>query len=169
MKTIHKAYSFDVIEDQFAYPNGRNYTRTLVRHPGAVVILPLLDDGRLLAIRQYRYSLGKTILEFPAGTLEPDELPEECAAREIIEEVGMAAGEMLKIGVLYPAPGFCNEQQHLYFARNLSPEKAPGDEDELIEVVPLTVRDVEVMIISGELSDAKSIAIFYRAKLRGYL
>lgn len=145
---------------------GTVHEAAVVRHPGAVVLLPVTEDGRVLLIRQYRYSIDRTILELPAGTLEPGEAPAECAARELIEETGFTARTWQFMGELVPAPGFCDELQYLYLARDLSPASAAADEDEEIEVVAMTCAEVEEAIRAGKLWDAKSIACFSIFALR---
>jgi ADP-ribose pyrophosphatase len=131
--------------------------------------MPQLADGRLILIAQYRFAVGETLLEFPAGTLEPDEAPLECARRELIEETGYRADHWHALGVIYPSPGYCDEQQHLFVASGLVPDQAAGDEDEILEVKRLTVQEVERAIADGTLIDAKSIAAYARAKLQGAL
>ena len=144
-------------------------SRTMLVHPGAAVIVPQLPDGRLLLIRQYRFAVQREILEFPAGTLDPGEDPAGCARREIAEETGYAADLWKPLGPLLPAPGFADEIQHGFFASGLQPAERNLDEDECIEVVPHSVPDVERLITTGELLDAKSICFFYRARLQGFL
>lgn len=157
------------IRDYLESDSGKSYTHETIVHPGAVVILPLQADGSIVCVAQYRHSVGQRILELPAGTLEVDEPPIECAHREIAEEIGMAAREMIPVGTLYPAPGFCNELQYLFVARDLYPKSATPDEDEDISLSPMTVHEFEQAIVSGTLCDAKSIALFARARLMGLL
>lgn len=168
-EVVYAGRKFSVERSVLDHTNGRSSVFEVVRHPGAVVILPLTLHGEILVIRQYRHALATSILELPAGTLEVGESPNACASREIVEEVGYRAGTMLDLGVLYPAPGFCDEKQYLFLATDLSPASAPGDDDEFIEVVPMSAAGIREAIKSGELSDAKSIAAFYRAELRGLL
>lgn len=160
---------FKVVRETVQYPDGRVATKDLVRHNGAVVILPRHNDGRLVLVRQYRHATGGMFLEFPAGTLEIDESPIACAKREIIEETGFAASDWKDLGTLYPAPGFCDEKQFFYYAENLTEAFAEMDEDELIEVVLLTIEEVEARIRNDEFRDGKSLAIYTRAKLQGLL
>jgi ADP-ribose pyrophosphatase len=155
---------FNVLKDSIRLASGRVTERFTVVHPGAVVILPLTSEGKLMMIRQYRHSIAKTILEAPAGTLEEGEHPEDCAKREIMEEVGMQAEKWTPLGVLYPAPGFCTELQHLYLAEELTPGRLPQDEDEIIEVVEMTPEEVMLSAAQGEIVDAKTISIFARAR-----
>jgi ADP-ribose pyrophosphatase len=123
----------------------------------------------LLVIRQYRYSLRQTLLEFPAGTIEPGEPPLICAQRELAEEVGQVARRWEYLGELHPAPGFCNEIQYCFFATDLTPCAARPDDDEIIEVVPMRRPQVEQAIRDGHMTDGKSIALYTRAMLRGFI
>jgi ADP-ribose pyrophosphatase len=166
---LHRFRIFAIVEQALRLPSGRTVVRQVVHHPGAVVIMPQLEDGRLLVIAQYRFAVGETLLEFPAGTLEPGEAPLACAKRELIEEAGYRADHWYPLGVIYSSPGFCDERQHLFLATGLVPEHAAGDEDEIIEVKGLTVAEVECAIADGTLVDAKSIAAYARAKLQGVL
>jgi len=166
---IHQARIFSIRNCEVELPNGQVVTRTMLAHPGAAVIIPQLPDGRLLLIRQYRFAVEREIFEFPAGTLNPGEAPRECAEREIVEETGYAASSWHPLGELLPAPGFADELQHGFFASDLRTASAPKDEDEFIEVIPLAVGEIERLIASGKLVDAKSIGFFFRARLQGFL
>ena len=158
-----------LVEQALRLPSGRTVVRQVVKHPGAVVIIPQLEDSRLVLIAQYRFAVGATLLEFPAGTLEPDEAPLEYARRELIEETGYRAEHWRALGIMYPSPGYYTEKQHLFVATGLVPDHAAGDEDEILEVKGLTVQEVERAIASGVLVDAKSIAAYARATLQGVL
>jgi ADP-ribose pyrophosphatase len=166
---LHTYRIFAIVEQALQLPAGRTVVRQVVHHPGAVVIIPQLADGRLLLITQYRFAVGETLLEFPAGTLEPGEAPLACAQRELLEETGYRADRWRALGRIYASPGYCDEQQHLFLATGLVPEHAAGDDDEVIEMTPLTVQEVERAIASGTLGDAKSIAAYARAPLQGVL
>lgn len=137
--------------------------REVVEHPGAVVILPLLGDERLVLIRQYRHPIGAPLYEFPAGTLEAGEAPHVCADRELTEEANYRAGSLLPLGHLYPAPGFCNEKQYLFLATDLTLEQGNPDPGEIIETEYFSVSQFKKMVIDGLITDAKSISIFSRA------
>lgn len=126
-------------------------------------------DGALLMLKQYRHALRSSIFELPAGTLEAGEDPVVCAQREVREETGFGAKSIESLGIIHPAPGFCNEIQHLFFAKDLYLDPAPQDEDEVIEVVPMELSEVEQRILVGEITDAKTLAALYRAKLKGLL
>jgi ADP-ribose pyrophosphatase len=168
-KVLQSYRIFAIVEQELRLPSGRTVVRQVVHHPGAVVIIPQLEDSRLLLIEQYRLAVGATLLEFPAGTLEPGEAPLECARRELIEETGYRADHWRALGIMYPSPGYCTEKQHLFVATGLVPDHAAGDEDEILEVKGLTVQEVERAIASGALVDAKSTAAYARAKLQGAL
>lgn len=168
-KLLYQGKVFDLVEDEIRLPNGTIVNRAIVKHPGAVVIIPKLNNGRLVLVSQYRHAVGQTLYEFPAGTLEKGENPLACAKRELVEEVGYQAGQLVETGKLFPAPGFCSEVQHCFVATGLTPAQAPGDEDEIIAVKEFAVSDVEQLISDGQLVDAKSIAAFFQAKLRGLL
>lgn len=147
--------------DEVEIKNGLNVRREVVEHPGAVIVVPVDDEGRIYWERQYRYAAGRHLMELPAGTLEPGEDPEECARRELIEEVGQAGADWTLLGRYYTAPGFCTEYMHCFLATGLSAAYAPGDDDEEIEVVPLTLEETMEMIDSGGCEDAKSLAAIH--------
>jgi ADP-ribose pyrophosphatase len=153
----------DVIEGY----DGRRYTHETIEHPGAVVILPILPDGRIACVSQYRHSLRREFLELPAGMIEKGEVPLACAAREIREEIGMAARELIPMGAIVPAPGFCNEVQYLFVGRDLYTDPAKPDDDENISLYPMTVSEMEQAIVSGSFCDAKSMALVMKARLQG--
>jgi ADP-ribose pyrophosphatase len=157
------------IRDVIELDDGRRFKHETIEHPGAVVILPILPDGRIAFIEQYRHSVRASILELPAGTLEASEDPTACAQRELMEEIGMASRDILALGTLYPAPGFCSEVQHIFVARGLYPSKATPDDDEAITLVPLSVEEAEEAARTGRLSDAKSLALILRARLNGLI
>jgi ADP-ribose pyrophosphatase len=139
-----------------------NVRREVVEHPGAVVIVPLDGEGRVLWIRQYRYAVDKELLELPAGTLEPGEDPLTCARREVAEETGFAASNLEPLGQFFSAPGFCTELMHAFAATGLTEASdAHLDEDEEIEVTALTMEESLARIDAGEVIDAKSLASFF--------
>ena len=144
--------------DAVALPGGGEATREVVEHQPACVVVPLDHDGGVLLVRQYRYAVGETLLEAPAGLVEEGELPEECARRELREETGYAAADFKRIGSFWPSPGFCDELMHAFLARGLTPGSASPDEDENIEVVRYPLPRVLEMIESGEIRDGKTIA-----------
>jgi ADP-ribose pyrophosphatase len=131
--------------------------REVVSHPGAVVILPLLDPETVVLIRNERYVVQKTLWELPAGTLEPKEEPLVCAKRELIEETGYKAKQMTPLLTFYSTPGFCNEVLHSYLAEDLEFVGQDLDETEKIETVPMKLSEAYKMIREGIICDAKTI------------
>src|SRR5216684_1931745 len=135
----------------------KTYTREVVHHPGSAVILPAFDDGTICLVRQYRHPAVRYLLELPAGTLNDKERPEEGAARELEEELGLVAGRMEKLSEFFVSPGFCEEKMWLYLATDLTATAQHLDEDEMIEVVRLPIDRALQMITDGEIEDAKTI------------
>lgn len=127
-------------------------------HPGAVVILPLLDDNTIVLIRVRRYAVGASLLELPAGTLEKGELPINTAGRELVEETGYLANRMQPLGVFYTSPGILSEQMYAFVATDLEQQEQALEEGEEIELVPTPYDDALDMIRSGAIQDGKTIA-----------
>jgi ADP-ribose pyrophosphatase len=154
--------------DEIEVRNGLNVRREVVEHPGAVVVVPVDGEGRILWVKQYRYAAGRDLVELPAGTLEKGEAPEATAQRELAEEIGFAAASWEALGGFYSAPGFCTEYLYAYVASDLTPAQAHGDDDEDIEVVPLTLDESLARIDAGGVVDAKSLAalLLYLRKAR---
>lgn len=164
-----KTKAFNVQEEILSFNDGTTTRHITAIHRGAVVIIPKLNHETFLLIRQYRHSVGTTLLEFPAGTLEESEDPFSAAKRELIEEVQHSARQWISLGLQHPTPGFCNEVQHCFIACDLYPKAGILDEDEIIDVLHLTKNEIEASIIRGEITDAKSISIYTKAKLMGYI
>jgi len=168
-----RIYSGRIVEldvDRVRLPGGGESVREVIRHRGAAVILPILDDGRLLLVRQFRYPVGEVLLELPAGTLEPDEDPLPCAARELAEETGYVAHALTSLGRFYSAPGYTDEVLHAILALGLDRVGAADpDDDENLEPVIHTRDAVLAMIASGEIRDAKTIGAMMLAELHGVL
>ncbi|MSR28068.1 MAG: NUDIX hydrolase [Phycisphaerales bacterium] len=139
---------------------GGEAKREIVRHPGAVCVLGVLDDGSLVTIRNFRIATGRWMVEFCAGKLEPGECPEEAARRELEEETGFSAARIEPLGKFYTSPGFTDELMHAFVATGLSPCALRHQSDERIEVVLRTASEFEAMIVSGEVADGKSIAAY---------
>lgn len=137
---------------------GRRIRREVVVHRGAVVILAFLPDGRLLLIRNRRYSIGQLLIELPAGTLEKGEVPMNCAGRELLEETGYLAGRMKRIASFYASPGILTEKMHLFAAYDLVHQGQSLEAGEEIEVLPRRMEEVVEMIRTGQIEDSKTIA-----------
>lgn len=145
----------DRLEDEETQKETR---REVVVHPGAVVILPVMEDGRVLMIRNHRYSVHQVLIELPAGTLEKDENPMNCAGRELLEETGYLAGKLQRIGAFYSSPGILTEKLFAFAAYNLEKKESALEEDEEIEIMPVLFDDALKMIDTAEIMDAKTIA-----------
>jgi len=153
--------------DTVRLPTGATAIREVVHHPGGVVAVPVLDDGRLVLIRQFRYPLQKYILEFPAGKLDINLPPLETIAREVEEETGYRAGEITRETSIYTSPGIIDEVVHLFIARGLVPTNQSLEAGEHITVEAYTPEECLRMIERGEIADAKTILgiLWYRLKL----
>ncbi|KGX92240.1 ADP-ribose pyrophosphatase [Pontibacillus halophilus JSM 076056 = DSM 19796] len=162
-KTIHteQIYKGKVISlqvDDVTLPNGKTSKRELVKHPGAVAIIPITKEGKLVFVEQYRKALERSTLEIPAGKLEPGESPEWTAERELEEETGYKTAKLEPITSFSTSPGFADEIVHMFLARDLEvvDEKADGDEDEFVELVELTLDEAFRMEREGRIFDAKT-------------
>lgn len=148
--------------------DGSTTTRELAVHPGAVAIVPMLDDATVLLIRNTRPMLGATLIEIPAGTREPDEAPEVTAARELEEETGYRAGALAKLCAFYASPGITDERMHVFVATELEPRVQSLDATEQISVVPTPLSDALAMCRDGRIEDGKTIAalLYYATFIR---
>lgn len=169
-REIHRWKNIQLIEDDVVLPNNKAILHTTIVHPGAAIILPITDDGKIVVTHQYRPSVKRWVIEIPAGTLEPGEEPINCAERELEEETGFSAQNFIPLGELVPLAGFCDETQYLFIARQLQKtDRLECDEDEVINVRSYSVTEMESLIVQNEITDSKTIAALYRAKLAGYL
>ena len=157
-RRIYEGIIVKLRADRVRLPGGRETVREVVEHSGAVTVVAMDGEGRMLLVRQHRHAAGRFLLELPAGTLDRDEEPEACAARELEEETGFRAGRIQRLGGFFVAPGYCTEYINVYLATDLRPGEAGGDEDEDIEVLALPPDEVLRLIETGELEDAKSLA-----------
>ncbi len=147
----------DVRRDTVRLPDGSEAAREYLVHPGAVMIVPLLDDGRVVVERQYRYPLRRAFVEFPAGKLDPRETPFACAVRELAEETGYRAAEWARAGILHNAIAYSTEGIEVWFARGLVAGERRLDEGEFLDVFAATPEDLEAQAASGALTDAKTL------------
>ncbi len=144
--------------DTVQLPNGHTARREVVRHSGAVAIVPIDSKGNVILVRQYRHAAGRILLEIPAGTLNKGEAPDLCAAREMQEETGYKPGYLQRIGGIFVAPGYTSEFIHLYLATGLSASRLDMDADEFIEVEHLPFEEVVRRIKAGEIVDGKTVS-----------
>ena len=152
---------FDVYRMELNGSDGKVYHREVIRHPGAVVLLPLVDADTVVLIQNHRPTVGETLLELPAGTREPDESPEQTAARELIEETGYRAGMLQKMCEFYSAPGICDELMHLYVATDLTAGQHAREAVEQIENQLVHRNEVHGLIAQGTIRDAKTLVGLY--------
>jgi ADP-ribose pyrophosphatase len=165
-ESMYRGRAFNVRRDLVRAPDGQEMRLDIVEHTGAVTILPIDELGQVWFVRQYRHASGQALLELPAGTLEPGEDPDVCAAREIREETGMAAGKLEKLGSFFLAPGYSTEYMHVYLASDLTPDPLPGDIDEFLSVEKISTAALGKMVASNEIQDAKSLAVICLAHAR---
>jgi ADP-ribose pyrophosphatase len=157
-ETVYEGAVFGVRRDEVLEPSGVQATREVVTHPGSVVVLPVLPDGKILLIQQYRYAARQFMWELVAGRIDEGETPREAAARELMEETGYRAMKFRIFLEVFPTPGFVEEKMFLLLAEGLTAGKAQPEEDEKIVSRAYNHKQLEEMIRKGELRDAKSIA-----------
>lgn len=163
---VYPGRAFTIRRDTLRLPDGHENSFDIVVHIGSVIILPMDLDGNLLFVRQYRHAAGAELLELPAGTLDPGELPEACARREVREETGMAAGKLEHLGGFFLAPGYSTEYMHVYLATDLRHDPLEADADEFLTMEPFPLSEALAMFERGEIQDAKSIAAILLARKR---
>ncbi|MFZ5632249.1 MAG: NUDIX hydrolase [Bacillota bacterium] len=163
-ETVYRGKIVNLRVDEVELPNGNNTRREVVEHGGAVAVVPINEKNEVLMVRQYRYPVGKVLLEIPAGKLEKGEDPAACAARELEEETGFKAGSMKHLFSFYSTPGFTNEILYLYLAGGLTHLGIHPDEDEFIQLHYVPLERALEMVDRGEICDAKSIIGILAAK-----
>ena len=155
--TVFRGRIFDVNRLSVQLPDGRMAERDVVRHPGAVAIVALTDDGRICLVRQYRTALGRVTVEIPAGKLDPGEDPLECANRELLEETGMRAERMAFLTTIATGVGFCDELIHMYMATGLTFASSDPDADEFINVDLVPLNELIDAVLDGRIEDCKTV------------
>ncbi|NLL06861.1 MAG: NUDIX hydrolase [Clostridiaceae bacterium] len=156
-KQMYKGNIIDVESWSVVLPNGKEATRDVVLHPGASVVIPITEDGQVYMVRQFRKPIDQESLEIPAGKLDKEEDPLDCAKRELKEETGLDAKDIRHILDIHSAPGFSNEVLHMYVARDLYEGEACADEDEFISAEKYTINTLMDMIMKNQITDAKTI------------
>ena len=164
-KMIYAGRIINLRLDTLELPDGGEATREIVEHPGAVAVVAINPKGEVVLVRQYRHAAGETLLEIPAGLLEPGENQSECALRELREETGYQAANIRKLFSCYTTPGFSNEMIHIYLATDLTMFQQDLDPDEDIEILELPLTDAITLIEKGEITDTKTIAALCNVKL----
>jgi ADP-ribose pyrophosphatase len=163
-QTIYEGKIISLRLEEVELPDGNRAKRELVQHPGAVALIPISNEGKIILVKQYRKSLNRTLIEIPAGRIEVGEDPKITALRELEEETGYGAREVTYIQSFATSPGFADEIIHLYLAENLYEIENPaaGDEDEFIELLEATIDEAEQMVAAGDIYDAKTaFAVIY--------
>lgn len=156
---IYNGNYLNIVNVEVKLPDGSLSNRDIVKHPGACAIIPFINENEVILIEQFRKPLERTILEIPAGKLNKNESPITCAHRELEEETGYKAKDMIYLGKIATAPGFCDEIIHLFKATNLYSGTKACDEDEFTDIKKFTLDEIKSLIKKGEIIDTKTISI----------
>lgn len=162
-REVYRGRIVHLFEDTVRLPNGKLASREVMRHPGAVAVVPLTQDGDVILVRQYRYPFAEALLEIPAGKLDAGEQPENCARRELEEETGVEAAELIPLGEFYPSVAVLDEKIHLFLARGLAQKNSHPDEDEFLYVEKIPFETLVQRIMEGSVPDGKTQAAVMKA------
>jgi ADP-ribose pyrophosphatase len=154
----HKGNRISLVSMVFKDNEGISFTSDVIKHPGAVALLPITEKGEVMLIRQWRRAIENILIEIPAGTIEPSEPPKECAIRELQEEVGYKPLNLTSLGGFYASPGFCNEYIHLFLARDLVISQLKAEDSEGIDVFTLPLEEALSWVQQGKICDSKTIS-----------
>lgn len=157
VETIYNGHIINLQKRTVKLQSGKKTKREIIKHPGSVAIIPLIDNETIILIEQYRSALEKTILEIPAGTIEFNEKPDECAKRELLEETGYIFNNIKQIQIGYISPGYSDEKMYFYLATDLAYIKKNPEQDENIRIRKIKLKDATEMIKNGEIKDLKTI------------
>lgn len=160
-KNVFNGHAFNVQELFVSLPDGRKRNYDVVDHRNSVTIIPIDEKGDIWFVEQFRMGSENYLIELPAGVIDKNESPKACAARETREEIGMAAGQLIHIGSIYLVPGYSNELNHIYLAKDLVPDPLQQDNDEFLLVKKYSSEKLETLIREGKLQDSKSLAALY--------
>ena len=163
-KTLYEGVIVNVRLDRAELVNGDVVRREVVEHPGGVTVIPVEEDGTVWCVRQFRYPFQREMLEVPAGKLEIGEKPLPAAVRELSEETGLEAGRMIYLGACCTSPGFSTEVLHMYLAQELKQGACHPDDDEFLEVERIPFSQLADQVMSGEITDAKTVALVLKVK-----
>ncbi len=160
-ESIYNGPLLSVYKQTIELANGKKIVSDLVKHPGAVAIIPINADGKILLIKQWRRAAKTILLEIPAGKLEKNENPLDCADRELREETGFKAKSLISLGGIYTAPGFCDEYIHLFLAKDLVEDPLWAEDSDHIDVIPVSLEETKHLALKGELIDSKTLSALY--------
>jgi len=163
-ETVFRGKIVNLRADLAEIHGGRQVSREVVEHPGGVCVVPMEPDGSCWCVRQFRYPFMESLLEFPAGKLEPGEDPLLCAVRELKEETGLTAGQVIYLGPMYPSPGYLDEILHIYLGLDLTKGEATPDENEFLTTERIPYDKLLAMVMQNEIRDAKTIVGLFKAK-----
>ena len=161
---IFDGVAIHLFRDEILLPNGKQGVREVIRHPGAVCVLPIKEDGNVIFVNQFRYAFNKVTLEAPAGKLDKGELPLEAAKRELREETGLSANNIVYLGEMYTTPALIDEIIHLYLATDLVSGEQDLDEDEFINVSEMPLTEAVDMVMNGSIKDSKTQTLILKAE-----
>lgn len=164
-----RIFTGEVLElnlDEVQLPNGKKAEREWISHKGAVGIVPVAENGNLILVEQFRYPTGKTVIEIPAGKLDKGEKPQDCAVRELQEEIGMKCSEIGLLSTFYTSPGYSDELFYLFIATGLTPSSFDGDDDEFLNIIEMPFEEAFASVIAGKIVDGKTIAGILLAAIR---
>lgn len=163
-EVIFQGRLLDVRRDTVCLPDGTESTREYIKHPGAVAVVPVLDGGRLIVERQFRYPVGRSFIEFPAGKIDPGESIEDCARRELREETGFEATDWKYLGVMHPCIGYSDERIEIFLARGLVEVGNDLDDGEFLEIHSMSLAELEQAVFDGRVTDSKTITALFLAR-----
>ncbi len=161
--TLHQGRVFNLVTENYTLKNGVTSDMDFIQHPGAAAMVPMINSEEVVLIKQYRHAIREFIWEIPAGTLDPEESPITCARRELIEEIGYSAIDWHQLATITPLPGYSDERIHIFLALDLEPAQQHLDDDEMLNVHPVKFNDALQMILTGEISDGKTISGLFLA------
>ncbi|HRC85125.1 MAG TPA: NUDIX hydrolase [Thermoanaerobaculia bacterium] len=162
-RTLYRGSFLEMTQERVELPNQVTVDLELVRHPGAAAVVPLGADGQVVLLRQYRHATDGWLVEVPAGKLDAGEAPDVCARRELAEEAGLAADDLVPLGPFWASPGFTDEVIHLFLARGLNPTEQQLEADELLHTFKLPLAEAVALAARGEIADGKSACALLRA------
>ena len=161
--TLHEGRVFNLVAENYTLKNGVTSEMDFIHHPGAAAMVPMASPSEVVLIKQYRHAIREFIWEIPAGTLDPDESPLNCAQRELVEETGYSSNDWHQLGTITPLPGYSDERIHIFLAADLKKAEQNLDDDEVLNVHQIRIADTLQMISTGEINDGKTVSGLFLA------